>query len=59
MAEVLNMTHEEIKKSLRDETVIEDIIRIANGRGNIHTKVYGIRDYLLHAITGYWWDEIK
>lgn len=44
MAEVLNVTHEEIKNALRDETVIEDIIHIANGRGDIHTKVYGIRD---------------
>jgi hypothetical protein len=53
------MTQEEIKNALRDETVIEDIIRIANGRGDIHTKICGIRDYLLHAITGYWWDEIE
>lgn len=53
------MTHEEIKKALRKEAVIKDIIRIANDAGDTHTKVCGIRDYLLYAITGYWWDEIE
>ena len=50
---------EEIKKRLQRKKVIDTVINIAQDRGTRGQKICEIRDHLLHAITGFYWDEIE
>lgn len=53
-----NKSIDEIKKSLKNESLIKLIINIANDNGNTQMKICAIRDELLHGITGFYWDEV-
>ena len=47
------------KKILRNDNVIKGIISICNDNGDFSAKRCALREYILHAITGYWWDELS
>ena len=47
-----------VKKALRNDKSIKEVINIANGPGSPYVKLCAIRDVLLHDITGFWWDEL-
>ena len=54
------ITEEQIKKTLKKEHVIEEIIKISkDNMGSYISKVCGLRDYIMHELTGYYWDEIE
>ena len=48
-----------VKKALRNNKLINEVINIANDSGSPHVKLCAIRDVLLHDITGFWWDELS
>lgn len=53
------LTPEEIKKRLQRKKVVDTVIKIAQDRGTRDQKICEIRDYLLYAITGFYWDEVE
>ena len=47
---------EEQLTSRLSDSVIKHIVDVAQGDGDMDFKVFDIKDYLFHAITGHWKD---